>query len=199
MFPHILVVSSEMDGCVLFPYALRFPNVGFISLSLITPKHFGTAVSLIINVSFWQHLSQIHGLLNFAWSAPTKCVLCHFISQPYTDEFLSFSPKTRKQSDLSFPQLHNPKKEVLSCNRKIWVSFPPALPAPKQQPVSFPSARWSHKKWFHSPQPCTPETICPSFPWPHGPKNVLDLLSLSLVSQILVGFASVRLAVPTFL
>ena len=172
MFPHILVVSSEMDGCVLFPYALRFPNVGFISLSLITPKHFGTAVYLIINVSFWQHLSQIHGLLNFAWSAPSKCVWCHFISQPYTDEFLSFSPMTRKQSDLRFPQLHNPKKEVLSCNRKIWVSFPPALPAPKQQPVSFHSARLPHKKNGFTPLSLThPKQYAPPSLGLRGPRT----------------------------
>ena len=104
---------------------------------------------------------------------------------------VSMTSALRPENHLTYVSLisMNPRNEVLSCNHKIWVLFLLALPAPKQPPVSASSARWPHKKWFHSPQPCTLETICPSFPWPHGPKNVLDLLSLSLVSQILVGFA----------
>ena len=143
----------------------------------------------------WQHMTRIHGLLNFARSAPTKCVVSLHLTTQHRQ--VSMTSALRPENHLTYVSLisMNPRNEVLSCNRKIWISFPLALPAPKQPPVS--SARWPHKKWFHSLSLVHP--TCPSFPWPHEPKNVLDLLSLSMVSKILVGFAYFRLAVPTFL
>ena len=79
---------------------------------------------------------------------------------------------TRTQSDLRFPQFMTPQIEVLSCNRKIWVSFPLALPPQNSHPFRFPQPDAPTKNWFHSAQPYTVKTVCASFPWPHGPNNV---------------------------
>ena len=65
----VLRTTTTKQKC-LFPYALRPPKCGFHFSLPITPKYFGTAVSLIIScILFWQHMTQIHGLVNFAWRA----------------------------------------------------------------------------------------------------------------------------------
>ena len=113
------------ERCVFcYPSPYSPLNMGFISLFLIPQNYFGTAVSLMKSClfPFWQHMSHIHGLLNFARSAPTKCVLSLFTSQPNTDKFL-WLLRSDPKNHLTYVSLIsiNPRNEVLSCNHKIWV------------------------------------------------------------------------------
>ena len=105
----VLRTSTTKQKC-LFPYTLRPPKCGFHFSLPITPKYFGTAVSLIISwILFWQHMTQIHGLVNFAWRA-LKNLLCSFPS----------SFKHRQVYRIRFPWPWEPKEICASFPLAFW-------------------------------------------------------------------------------
>ena len=139
-------------------------NVCFISHSLITPKHFGTAVSYRVYMfPSWQHIYDPNTwfvkLFPELECSCTKCVLWLFTSQPNTDEFLSSSAKTQKQLILFMFSLALWKWGFGLQYCKIWASFHWHSPPQNSHPFHFPRPDGPTKNWFHSPQPSTPKTI----------------------------------------
>ena len=91
--PEVFKLSAVDHSELLFIDNQPLPlNLGFSSF--ITPKQFGTAVSLIISCMFpfWQHMNQIHSLLNFAQSAPTKYVLSLHLTIQHRQAFVTSAP-----------------------------------------------------------------------------------------------------------